>query len=254
VTAAAPPRTVRRRSLTASTRRLASRVVTSAWLLFLLAAAGAIATLLFLHRGDAEGSARRANEEIDRMLVRGERVEQRAAVMQRNWWDHFRVTHGILAATDRRLLFVGIPPASLIRRDYEPPDQVEVILPYEPTLSARTERQFLGTLPGVRLTGSGGRATIAVASAEPARVDSVLAVVRRRQEALRLAAQAERRAAEATAAASRRAIYHLVQPGEALDLIARRYGVSVDSVIAWNRLPSSRITAGRRLLVKPETP
>jgi membrane-bound lytic murein transglycosylase D len=82
----------------------------------------------------------------------------------------------------------------------------------------------------------------------------VLAVVRRRQEALRLAAQAERRAAEATAAASRRAIYHLVQPGEALDLIARRYGVSVDSVIAWNRLPSSRITAGRRLLVKPETP
>jgi len=254
VTSAAPPRPARRRSFTASTRRLASRVVTSAWLVFLLAAVGMIAALLFLHRGDAEGSARRANEEVDRLLVPGERVEQRAAVMQRNWWDHYRVTHGILAATDRRLLFVGIPPAALIQRDYEPPEQLELSLPYEATLSARAERQFLGTLPGVRLTGSGARATVAFATAEPARVDSVLAVLTRRLEALRLASEAERRAAEATAAASRRAIYHLVQPGEALDLIARRYGVRADSVIVWNRLPSSRITAGRRLLVKPETP
>lgn len=226
----------------------------SAWLLFLLAATGSIVTLLFLHRGDAEGSARRANEEIDRLLGRGEQVEQRAAVMQRNWWDHFRVTHGILAATDRRLLFVGIPPASLLRRDYEPPDQLELSLPYDVTLSTRAERQFLGTLPGVRLTGSGAQLSVALASTERARMDSVLSVMTRRLDALRLASEAERRAAEATAAASRRAIYHLVQPGEALDLIARRYGVRPESVMAWNRLPSSRITAGRRLLVKPEAP
>ncbi len=115
-------------------------------------------------------------------------------------------------------------------------------------------RVFLGTMSGVQLTAGDGREVFGFAAHDRVRLDSVLSLVERRQAALRAASEAERRAAEATAAASRRAIYHLVQRGEALDFIARRYGVPTDSLVKWNALATTRITAGRRLLVKPGTP
>ncbi|MBK8248406.1 MAG: LysM peptidoglycan-binding domain-containing protein [Gemmatimonadetes bacterium] len=68
---------------------------------------------------------------------------------------------------------------------------------------------------------------------------------------LRAAGEAERRAVEVSSAAARRATYHLVQPGEALELIARRYGTTTDSLLAWNALGAPRIVAGQRLLVRP---
>lgn len=253
MTTAAAPRPVRR-TIPRSTRRLLAVLVASAWLLVVLAILAGLAALLFFHRGDAEGSARQANNEIEALLERGERVEWRVPVMQRHWWDWFRVTHGVLAATDRRLLYVGVPPEGLLPRGFEPTEYLERSFPYERSVAVRFGRLFLGTRPGVRLTGSEVRESFAFAALDRPRVDSVLAVLARRQEVLRLASEAERRATEATAAASRRAIYHLVQRGEALDFIARRYGVPSDSIVKWNALPSTRITAGRRLMVKPGVP
>jgi hypothetical protein len=223
----------------------------SVWGLVLLATLAAIAALLFLHRGDPEGSARLANAEIEELLERGETIERRVPVQQRHWWDYFRVTHGVLAATDRRLLFVGVPPDELLPREEEPRDLLERSIAYDRPFVARGRRVFLGTQPGVRLAGRVGSETFAIASRDREKLDSVLAVVARRQEELRRAADAERRAAEVAAAAARRAIYHLVQRGEALELLARRYGVPIDSLVKWNNLTSLRITAGRRLLVKP---
>lgn len=238
----------------AASRRVVRWAVTSAWVLGLAALASGTAVLLFLHRGDAEGSARVANREIEWMLERGERVEHRAPVMQRHWWDWYRVTHGVLAATNRRLLYVGVPPEPLLPRAEEPLELQLVTLPYERPVQAVAGRAFLGTRPAVHLASGTAAVTFAHASADRPRVDSVVAVLSRRQAALRSVAEAERRAAEATVAASRRAIYHLVQRGEAIDAIARRYGVPADSIITWNALPTSRITAGRRLLVKPGVP
>ncbi|HSJ26242.1 MAG TPA: LysM peptidoglycan-binding domain-containing protein [Longimicrobiales bacterium] len=54
-------------------------------------------------------------------------------------------------------------------------------------------------------------------------------------------------AASATAAAAPRV--HQVRRGENLSVIARRYGVSVRQIQAWNGLRNSRILAGQRLKV-----
>lgn len=237
-----------------ASRRFMRWLVASAWVLGAGALALGTAALLFLHRGDVEGSARLANREIEWQLSRDERVEHRVRVMQRHWWDWFRVTHGVLAATNRRLLYVGVPPERLLPHAEEPPLLQLTSVPYERPAQASFGRAFLGTRPALRLSLAEGGVTLAFAPGDRERVDSVVAVLVRRQAALRAAAEAERRAAEATVAASRRAIYHLVQRGEALEAIARRYGVPADSIIRWNALPTTRITAGRRLLVKPGIP
>lgn len=225
----------------------------SVWGLALLASLAAIAGILFLYRGDPEGAARLANAEIEELLDRGETIERRVPVQQRHWWDYFRITHGVLAATDRRLLFVGVPPEEFIPREEEPRDLLERSIPFDRPVAVRGRRVFLGTQPGVRLTAPSGTETFGIASRDRAKLDSVIAVLTSKRTEIRRAAEAERRAAEAAAAAARRAIYHLVQRGEALEFLARRYGVPMDSIMKWNNLTSTRITAGRRLLVKPGT-
>ncbi len=47
---------------------------------------------------------------------------------------------------------------------------------------------------------------------------------------------------------------YTVRPGESLSAIARRYGTSVDAIVARNGLPSYTIFAGQRLLIPAGTP
>jgi LysM repeat protein len=45
----------------------------------------------------------------------------------------------------------------------------------------------------------------------------------------------------------------VVSRGDALELIARQFEVTVDELQEWNALPSHGIRTGQRLLVKPRT-
>jgi LysM domain len=212
---------------------------------------GVIGLLLYLHRGDAEGSARIANREIDFLLARGEQVGALVPVMQRHWWNSFRVTHGIVAATNQRLIYVGVPPERLLPHEEEPPELEERSWRYNAPLEVRPERVFHQTRPGFIVRGGTDTAGFAIASRNADRLDSVVAVVDRGRLAIRTAQEAERMAVEASAAAARQPVYHLVQSGESLFGIAARYGIDVDSLRAWNHLVRDRILVGQRLLVSP---
>jgi hypothetical protein len=231
--------------------RLLKALRVSAWTVAHLLVLAAIATMLFLHRGDPEGSARIANREIDYLLQPGERVDERVPVMERRWWNYFRVTNGVLAATNRRLLFVGVPPEELFPHEDEPPELEEQSWMYETGVVAVRQRVFFNTRAGLVVGAGDSRRVLAIASADRVRLGAVLAAMDRRLQALGAAREAERLAAGLAAAAARQPVYHVVQRGESLELIAQRYGTSADSLRAWNGLTGSRIRLGVRLLVKP---
>jgi hypothetical protein len=232
-------------------RRLLTALRISAWSAAWLLTFGAIVLLLFLHRGDAEGSARIANREIDLALERGEGVVRRVPVMRRHWWHFFRVTHGVLAATDRRLIYVGVPPEELLPHEEEPLELEFESWSYENGMELRRRRAFFETRPALAVTIGDRVAIFATSPHEVPKLDAVVSSVDQRLALLDATREAERRAAEATALAARRPIYHLVQPGETLEGIAQRYGVSTDSLREWNGVAGQRILAGERLLVNP---
>jgi len=47
-------------------------------------------------------------------------------------------------------------------------------------------------------------------------------------------------------------IVHVVKPGETLYRISRRYGVTVDKIKKWNKLPDEIIEVGQKLIVSQE--
>ena len=225
----------------------------SAWSIGLTLVLAIIGVVLFIHRGDAEGSARIANREVELMLERGETIDWRAPVMARHWWHYFRVTHGVLAATNRRLLYVGVPPEEILPREPEPQLLEESSFPYDRPIDIWRGRVFHGSQTGIILHSPDQLRTFGVASVERPRLDSVLSLMRRRQLSIRDTDEDERQTALRTALAARQPVYHVVVRGEALELLARQYNVSVEQILAWNELPSPRIRIGQRLLVKPRT-
>lgn len=250
------------RSLTATVRavpgirdeRPSHPYITGLIWLAAIAVVTAVATFGFgLHRGDPEGSARVANLEVEALLERGEKVQARVTVSQRLWWDYYRHTYGVLAATERRLVYVGVPPEPLLHKEPGPPELDVQSFPFNRGV-VFTRRSALGTGENIRVAAPGSIAQLALAVRDSARLEDVVAVVDRAQTALRTAQDAERRATEAAVAAARKPIYHLVQRGEAVEFIARRYGVGVDSLTRWNNLPDSKIRVGQRLLVRRGQP
>ena len=231
--------------------RIALRV--SAWGVGLVLVLALIGTLLFMHRGDAEGSARIANREVELMLERGETIDWRTPVIARHWWHYFRVTHGILAATNRRLVYVGVPPEEILPREPEPQLLEESSFRFDRPIDVWRGRVFLGTLSGIVIRAPGAMRTFGVARTERVRLDSVLSLMNRRQKEIRDRDETERQQALAAAEAARKPVYHVVQRGEALELIARQYNVTVEQLQAWNNLLTPRIRIGLDLLVKPRT-
>lgn len=213
----------------------------------LLVIAAVIAYLITL-RPDVTGARRLARSELLVLLEPTERVQAAAWARRREWWDGFRETYGILALTDRRVLFVGIPPRELVTPERGPQQFVIMQLARDATLRARRSRVDLGTVAGVTIEND--RDHLAFASNDGAGVDSVLADVTRGRRSDAASVELTLRTREYEQDVSDQAVWHVVAVGDALGSIATRYGTTEAQLAALNRLSSTTIRIGQRLLVK----
>jgi len=239
-------RPVRRRVLSA-TRRLVLAIVGGVALL------AALAYALYSNPADTGRARASAQSLLVSALDPGERVERRGYAYQRYWWDYFRETHGVLTLTDRRLLFIGVPPVNYLVPDDGPPASERRDFALDTITTVARGRVFLGTAAGLIFAGRAGAEVFAVPGEARAAADSIVASVERRQATIRETASRERRAQEYAAWLARLPIWHRVERGEALSTLANRYNATVDQLRTWNNLPNDRVRIGQRLLVKPQT-
>jgi hypothetical protein len=216
--------------------------------LLLVLAVLAVATI-FSPIGARRAGRLAADQELRGELAPDERLIARGYVSQRNWIDNFRESFGVLVATDRRLLFVGAPPASLLRASEGPPELRVESVPYDATFTVDTARMFFGTTPAVVVRTPAGNLWFIVPRDEQEGARAVDETVDR----VLLARAREREREMAATAAPQRApdvyVTHVVRYGEALTTIARRYRTTPDVVRQLNNLSTDAIRAGQRLRV-----
>jgi hypothetical protein len=217
----------------------------------LIIVGGVLALATLLSPIGARRAARAAAEqELQSELEPGEQVLGRAYVSQRNWWDNLRESFGVLAATDRRLLYVGVPPAPWVTRNAEgPPELRSQSFAYDAPFVAEARRLFLGLTRGVLVQTPAGDVAFLVGRGEAARVRDIERVVERALAARTEAQGREQLAGSAPPPPPQRYGTHVVRYGEAVISIARRYRTTPDVIRQLNRLPNDNVRAGQRLRV-----
>ncbi len=216
----------------------------------LLLVLGAVIAYLLTLRPDVTAARTLARSELQVLLEPAEAVQSAVWARRREWWDGFRETYGILALTDRRALFVGIPPRELVSPERGPQQFVILQLGRDATLRVRRRRVDLGTAAGVVVENDRGR-RLTFASSDTAGVAGLLAIVTRGRRTDDAAVELGQRTREYEQVVTSRAVWHVVAAGDALESVAARYGTTAERLAEWNQLSGSTIKIGQRLLVKP---
>jgi LysM repeat protein len=232
-------------------RRLGFAILCGLALLGVREAAGYV--LFLTHQGPNGIPPAVATHLADELRTTGEQAVYTIPVSRKVWWSP-RATPGVLVATSRRLIYVGLVP------ELAPPPPTSGEIPptelYSYWLDSATVtggRSLLTGLPSVTLRAGGKRQRFAVAPRDRLNAEGLVTAVARWQSAQRATAARTLRMQEEAAELARAPVYHRVKRGDALTSIAEQYHVPIDSLERWNALASPRIRAGDSLLVKPGT-
>ena len=187
------------------------------------------------------------------LLAPDEHVEKVAAVFQRRASDYFRATRGIVALTDKRLVYVGLAPRDIIG----PEEGAPAFESYEFSLDTATAvvagHAMLGAAHAIVLRQAGEREVFGVADDDWPAAREIISAIEAHHEAQRTEAARNRRAQQVADSIARAPKWHVVARGEALSSIATMYNTTPEQLRALNSLTSDKIRAGQRLLVKPQT-
>jgi hypothetical protein len=207
----------------------------------------------FMRHVDAPKAWVAADRELQGgMLHYGEKLQRKARVFVRRPSDYYRGANGILYATNDRVIFIGVAPGEKLENADAPPTILTQEFPNDTLLRLSSRRLYFLTAHGVDITYPGlPRGQFAAISGEAVALDSLTNYVNAIHDAQREAAAKEHRLRQAVAALVREPLYYMVKRGDALSLIATKFGATADQIRQWNQLEGDRVKIGQRLLVKP---
>lgn len=210
---------------------------------------------VFMRHVDAPKSWVAADRELQNGVLHfGERVVRKAKVYERRPTDYFRGSNGILYATNDRLIFIGIAPTDQLESGDAPPIIITEEYPNDTLLSVTHRRLFFLTAHGVVIERPGFRRGLFGANGgDEKSLDALIDYVTALHAKQRADAAYERKLRQSVGAMVREPLYYTVKRGDALTLIANKFGVTDDQIKAWNKLPNDRVKIGQRLLVKQGT-
>lgn len=211
---------------------------------------------IFMRQVDARGAWQSAARELNGGMLRyGERVEKFSKAYQRRPSDYYRASNGLLVATNRRLIFVGISPKDKLQNEDAPQTVLQYEFPNDTLLTMRQQRLYALSAHGVRVGHpSSGTQEFASSSGDDAALDSLIDYVDRRLAAQRAEAVRERRIREAVAALMNQPIEYVVRRGDAISTIASRFDTTPELIQKWNGMTSNTVRIGERLIVKQQGP
>src|SRR5579862_454714 len=187
----------------------------------------------------------------DELRRSGERTLYTVPVSRHVWWSP-KSTPGMLAVTDRRLIFVGLVPSLL------PPPPAEGEAPatelygfWLDSIVLRESRSAVSGVHSIALRAPGTRERFTILPRDREAAEQLMTGVQRWQTAQREATARAIEQQEEAAQLARAPVYHRVKHGDALATLATEYHVPVDSLKKWNHLSTNRIRVGDSILVRP---
>ena len=225
-------------------------------IVMVLVGMGVLGYTLFMRHVDARGAWTAASRELTGgTLHYGEHIERYAKAFQRRPTDYYRSSNGLLAATNDRVIFIGVAPTDKLENEDAPATILQYEFPNDTLLRLRTERVYFMTARGVRISHPGiPTVLIAASPGEEGALDSLVASENRKVIAKRAAARREKKLRAAVAALINEPIYYVVRRGDALSSIAARFDATNEQIKAWNQLTNDRVKIGQKLTVKPSGP
>ena len=243
-------------------RRSTRRVPHGLWyaLLALAVALGVVVLQILLYQQRTEPRDSRAIVERElrlNTLRPGERVVRSLPVLRRSGEDYYRRTRGILALTDRRLIYLGAPPRDVTGATDAPPtfDQrefrIDTLVRIEPAMSV------LAVARALDIESPDGDVELAIPSGQWPKAQLMIRAWEGRHAKLReigvwggRVRQARAELAKVLEAYRKQPVHHVVRPGDAISSIAAWYETTPDSIRMLNGIEGNTIKVGQTLIIR----
>lgn len=215
-------------------------------------ALGVLGYLFFMRAIDLPEAHALAERELTTGMLRfGERVARQAHVYVRRSSDYFRGANGVLAATNERLIFIGVAPKGTSKNPDAPPVIIQQLFVNDTSLSLEPRRVFFGTARGVVVRRDGHEERYGATGRHWHELEELADYVNGLHEAQRRAAAREAGIRAAVQRIEAAPLYYRIRRGDAISTIANWFGISAEDLQRWNGLEGPRIRTGDSLLVRP---